>query len=43
MGRTYSRHGVKRNVYRVLVGKSEDYRPQGGPGRRWVDNIKMSV
>jgi hypothetical protein len=28
--------GVKRNSYRILVGK-------GRPGRKWVDNIKMDL
>jgi hypothetical protein len=32
--------GRKRNVYRLLVGKPEEKRPLGRPGRRWVDNIK---
>jgi hypothetical protein len=31
---------VKRNAYRVLVGKSETKRPLGRPSCRWVDNIK---
>jgi hypothetical protein len=31
----------KRNVYRLLVGKSEGKRPLGRPRRRWIDNIKM--
>jgi hypothetical protein len=33
--------GEKRNVYRLLVGKSEGKRPLGRPRRRWIDNIKM--
>jgi hypothetical protein len=33
--------GEKRNVYRLLVGKSERKRPLGRPRRRWIDNIKM--
>jgi hypothetical protein len=33
--------GVRRGVYRVLVGKPEDKRPLGRPRRRWEDNIKM--
>jgi hypothetical protein len=33
--------GEKRNVYRLLVGKSEGTRPLGRPRRRWIDNIKM--
>jgi hypothetical protein len=30
-------------VYRVLVGKPEEKRPQGRPKRRWEDNIKMDL
>jgi hypothetical protein len=33
----------KRNVYRLLVGKSEGKRPLGRPQRRWVDNIRMDL
>jgi hypothetical protein len=29
--------GVKRNAYRLLVGKPEGKRPLGRPRRRWVD------
>jgi hypothetical protein len=36
-----ARMGEKRNVYRLLVGKSERRRPQGRPRRRWIYNIKM--
>jgi hypothetical protein len=36
-------HGEKRNVYSVLVGKSERKRPLGRPRRRWEDNIKMDL
>jgi hypothetical protein len=32
-----------RNIYRLLVGKPEGKRPQGGPRRSWVDNIRMDV
>jgi hypothetical protein len=35
--------GEKRNVYRLLVGKSEGKRPLGSSGCRWVDNIKMDL
>jgi len=35
--------GEKRGAYRVLVGKSEGYRPLGRPRRRWEDNIKMDL
>jgi hypothetical protein len=33
----------KRNVCRILVGKSEEKRPLGRPKRRWVDYIKMDL
>jgi hypothetical protein len=32
-----------RNVYRVLVGKTEGKRPLGRPRRRWEDGIKMAL
>jgi hypothetical protein len=35
--------GEKRNVYRLLVGKTERKSPLGKPRRRWVDNIKMDL
>jgi hypothetical protein len=35
--------GVKRNVYRSLVGKPEGKRPLGRPRRRWIDKIKMDL
>jgi hypothetical protein len=34
---------VKRNVYRLLVGKPEGKRPLGIPRCRWIDNIKMDL
>jgi len=33
--------GERRDVYRVLVGKSEGKRPLGRYRRRWENNIKM--
>jgi hypothetical protein len=33
----------KRNVYRILVEKSDWKGPLGRPRRRWVDNIKIDV
>jgi hypothetical protein len=33
----------KRNVYRLLVGKSEGRRPLGRPRRWWLDNIRMDL
>jgi hypothetical protein len=41
--RHVARMGEKRNVYRLLVGKSELKRPLGRPRRRWIDNIKMDL
>jgi hypothetical protein len=38
-----ARMGEKRNVYRLLVRKSERKRPLGIPRRRWMDNIKMDL
>jgi hypothetical protein len=38
-----ARMGEKRNVYRLLVGKSEGKRPLGRPLRRLMDNIKMDL
>ena len=35
--------GEEREVYRVLVGKSEGRRPLGRPRRRWADNIRMDL
>jgi hypothetical protein len=34
--------GVKRNAYRILVGKAKGKRPLGRPRRSWVD-IKMDL
>jgi hypothetical protein len=38
-----ARMGEKRNVYRLLVGKTGGKRPLGRPRRRWIDNIKMEL
>jgi hypothetical protein len=35
--------GERRDVYGVLVGKSEGKRPLGRPRCRWEDNIKMDL
>jgi hypothetical protein len=44
VGGTCGTHGgVKRGVYRVLVGKPEGKRPLGRPRRRKEDNIKMHL
>jgi hypothetical protein len=34
---------VKRNAFRILVGKPEEKRPLGRPRRRCVNNIKMDL
>jgi hypothetical protein len=38
-----ARMGEWRNVYRVLVGKSEGKRPPEIPRHRWEDGIKMDL
>jgi hypothetical protein len=38
-----ARMGESRNLYRLLVGKSDGNRPLGRPRSRWVDNIKMAM
>jgi hypothetical protein len=38
-----TRMGEGRNVYRVLVGKSEGKRPLERPRHRWEDGIKMDL
>ena len=38
-----ARMGVRRGVYRVLVGKPEGKRPLGRPRRRGERNIKMAL
>ena len=35
--------GERRDVYRVLVGKTEVKRPLGRPMHRWENNIKMDL
>jgi hypothetical protein len=37
-----ARRGVKRNAYRIFVGKPKGKGPLR-PRRRWVDNIKMDL
>jgi hypothetical protein len=34
---------VKRNAYRIFVGKPDGKRPLGRPRCRWVDNIKIDL
>jgi hypothetical protein len=36
-----ARMGEERNVYKVLMGKSEGKRPLGRPRRRWEDGIRI--
>jgi hypothetical protein len=43
MGGACSTNGVKRNAYRILVGKPEEKRPLGRPRRRWEDNIRIDL
>jgi hypothetical protein len=38
-----ARMGEKRNLYRLLVRKSEGNRPLGRSRRRWIDNIKTDL
>ena len=38
-----ARIGEERELYMVLVGKSEGRRPLGRPRLRWVDNIRMDL
>jgi hypothetical protein len=38
-----ARTGEKRNIYGILVGKSEGKRPLGRPTRALVGNIKMDL
>jgi hypothetical protein len=43
MGRTCSTNGVKRNAYRILVGRPELKRQLGSHGHRWVESINMDL
>jgi hypothetical protein len=43
MGGACSTTRVKRNAYKLLVGKPEGRRPLGRPRRRWLDNIRMNL
>jgi hypothetical protein len=38
-----ARLGVKRDAYRILVGKPKGKRPLGRRRHRWEDNIKMGL
>jgi hypothetical protein len=35
--------GEMRNVYKILVGRTEGKRSLGRPRHRWEDNIKMDL
>jgi hypothetical protein len=41
MYKACSTHRVKRNAYRILVGKEEGKRPLRKHRRRWEDNTKI--
>jgi hypothetical protein len=43
MGGACGEHGVKYNLYTILVGKPEGSRQLGRPRRRWEGNIKTDV
>jgi hypothetical protein len=43
MGMTCSTNWAKRNAHRILVGKPEEKKPEGRPGHRWVNNIKINL
>ena len=43
MGGSCRTYGVRRGVYRVLVGKPEGKRPLRRPRHRWEDNMKMDL
>jgi hypothetical protein len=42
-GTRTTRMGEMRNVYKILVGKSDGERPLGRPGRTREDNIRMDL
>jgi hypothetical protein len=35
--------GDKRGANRVFVGRAQEKRPLGRPGRRWRNNMKMGL
>jgi hypothetical protein len=43
MDRACSKHGERRNAYRVSVRTPEANRPLGRRRHKWEDNIKMDV
>jgi hypothetical protein len=43
MGKKFSTHGEKWNIYSILVVKPEGKRSRGRPRRKWEDNIKIDL
>jgi hypothetical protein len=43
MGGACSTNGEERDMYKLLVGKSEGKRPLRRPRRGWVNNIRMDL
>ena len=43
MGGACSTYGNRSDVFRVLVGKTEEKRPLGRSRHSWNDNIKMDL
>jgi hypothetical protein len=43
VGGTCGTNGEKRNVCRLLVGKTEAKSPLGRPRHKWIDNIKVDL
>jgi len=43
MGGACSPYGEGKGVYRILVGKPEEWIPLEGHRRRWEDSIKMDL
>jgi hypothetical protein len=43
MNMACSKHGEKRNAYKVFIGKPERMRPLGRPRRSLEDNIKTDL
>jgi hypothetical protein len=43
MSKEYITNVAKRNVYRILEGKTEEQRSPEKPKRRWVNDNKMDL
>jgi len=43
MGGACSTYGVRRDVYRILLGKLEGKKPLVRPRRRWEDNTEIDL